>query len=712
MVSKAHEPQIGHLTREEMMAKKILRAYCVDQPLVDVPHLPVHKTRAPTATDRDFAIGDSWIYKSDADNATQYNFGGLDSNQDAIWILSGPGSSEVDTIQGDSGGAIAPTAGNIVIAGGTNVTTVGTSGPGTITINLDAAIVLATSVSSPIYTVAAATDMSILGVGGQDIVVTLGGSAGAENFIVEALDGTDIWTVASDGTITFSGLTVTGAFVQTGGTFNVGQDNAANAINIGGGSTARAIAIANGTGVHTLALGAATGGAGSWDTAAGISLDAVTASNFTVTGTADLTLSSTGGSAILTSAEAAADAVKINASNAGGGLDIDAGTLGIAIDSTGAISLDAAAASNFSVSGAGIDLSLISTGGRAIVNAEEAAANAITLLSAAGGIDADAALQINVASSQVAADAIVINASAGGVDITAATNDLDLTATLGSANLTGGEADAAAVKINASNAGGGMDIDAGTLGIAIDSTGAVSIDAAAASNFSTSGAGIDLTLASAAGRVIVNAGEDAADAIYLHADAGTSETIRLHSDQGTGAASVGLVSDVGGITLTSGLASADAINLAAASGGIDIDGALEINIASSQAAATAVTIVASDAAGGITLTAGTGNVNVAGNLALTSVATQFIMNGGAVTDFIGQATLVNGEITVANTNIATTDRIFVTRSAINASTALGMPLTSITGSTSFKIETKSLVTPANDETGDQSTFDYVIVRQS
>ena len=61
-----------------------------------------------------------------------------------------------------------------------------------------------------------------------------------------------------------------------------------------------------------------------------------------------------------------------------------------------------------------------------------------------------------------------------------------------------------------------VDINAGTSGIICDSTGAISLDAAAASNFSTSGAGIDLTLESAAGRVIVNGGEDAADVIYLH----------------------------------------------------------------------------------------------------------------------------------------------------------------------------------------------------
>ncbi len=85
----------------------------------------------------------------------------------------------------------------------------------------------------------------------------------------------------------------------------------------------------------------------------------------------------------------------------------------------GAVAISSDTASNFSVTGAGVDLTLASAAGRVIVNGEEAAANAITLLSAAGGIDADAALQINIASSQNAADAIRIVASAGGIDVDA-----------------------------------------------------------------------------------------------------------------------------------------------------------------------------------------------------------------------------------------------------------------------------------------------------
>jgi hypothetical protein len=650
-----------------------------------------------------------------------YNFGGLDSSQDAIWILAGPGDSEVDTLQGDSGGAIAPTAGNIVMTGGTNITTVGTAGPGTITFNLDGAITLATSVTSALYTTAAGTDLLITAVTGQDIVLKMGDAGGANKVSFTDSADVEVFSVDSDGALTFSSLVVTGAFTQSGGTASLNASSTFNTV------------INSGTSSGTVTIGNSVAGAITIDSGAGISLDAAAASNFTTAGAGiDIDIISGAGRVIVTAGEDAADAIYLHA-DAGVSetirLHSDQGT-GVASvhleSDVGGVTLTSGLASadaiNLSATAGGVDID-----GALQVNiaSSQNAADAVRINASAGGIDIDAAGaageditidnaagSIVITAAEAAADALVINASGGGIDITAATNDLDIVATAASANLSGGEADAAAVRINASNAGGGMDIDAGTLGIAIDSTGAISIDAAAASNFSVSGAGIDLNFASSAGRIIATSGEDAADSIYLHADAGSSETIRLHSDQGTGVASVALVSDVGGVTLTSGLASADAINLSASAGGVDIDGALEINIASSQVAATAVNIVASDAAGGITMTAGTGNVNVAGNFALTSVATQMIMNGGAVTDFIGQATLVNGEITVSNTNIATTDRIFVGRSAINASTALGMPLTTIVNSTSFKIEAKSLVTPANDETGDQSTFDYVIIRQS
>ena len=105
-------------------------------------------------------------------------------------------------------------------------------------------------------------------------------------------------------------------------------------------------------------------------------------------------------------------------------------------------------------------------------------------------------------------------ASAGAFDVSAgaasqiatSAGDLTVDATAGSLNLTGGEEDAAAVRIHADHAGGGIDVDAGTAGIAIDSTGAISLDAAAASNLTTSAGA--LTLQGASGASLSASGGD------------------------------------------------------------------------------------------------------------------------------------------------------------------------------------------------------------
>lgn len=116
---------------------------------------------------------------------------------------------------------------------------------------------------------------------------------------------------------------------------------------------------------------------------------------------------------------------------------------------------------------------------------------------------------------------------------------------------------------------------------------------------------------------------------------------------------------------------------------------------------------------------GTGNLDLAsgdldvqaGNVSLTGAATQLQVEGGAATDFIGQATLVAGTVTVANTNIAANDKVFVTREGVAASTALGVLDVSITPSTSFTITALQPGTPASTETNDVSIVNYFIVRQ-
>ncbi|MDX1532836.1 MAG: hypothetical protein R3230_01365 [Nitrosopumilaceae archaeon] len=619
----------------------------------DVFPVPIKATRAPTTSDLKYPIGQLWVR---TDTGQSWHLVTL-SGGSATWALCAPGASDVDTLTGDSGGAISPSAGNITLAGGTNITTVGSGS--TITANLDAAISLATSVTSPLYT-ADSADVDITAPAGQNVVLKLGDAAGSNKLSVTDSSDVEVFAVDSNGgqtytTITASGL-ITGnasATINTAGTaLTLAADNSADAVILGGGTSARAITIGQDAAAHTVAIGQAAAGAITVDTAAGVSIDAATASNFTLSGAgADLTIASAAGRVImngeeaaanaitllsaaggidadcalqmnLASSQAAADAIRINASDASGGIDIDDAGGGIAMDSAGAISIDAAAASNMSVSGAGIDLTLGSAAGRVIVNGEEAAANAITLLSAAGGIDADCALQMNLASSQNAADAIRLNASAGGIDIDAAGaagEDIDIANAAGSVNLSAGEADAAAISIQA--ASGGIDVD-GALQVNIASsqnaTDAVRINASAGGiDIDAAGAaGEDITIDNAAGSVGVSAGEAAADALVVNASAGG---LQLLAGGGAGLDTL-ITNTSGSMTLTAGESASDAmnitasgaagaINLSAGTGGVTMDSGLTMNVVNKVAGDSPYSVLGTDyviscdtSAGAITVT--------------------------------------------------------------------------------------------------------------
>lgn len=214
-------------------------------------------------------------------------------------------------------------------------------------------------------------------------------------------------------------------------------------------------------------------------------------------------------------------------------------------------------------------------GGITLESTALASSDAINLTATAGGVDVDGALQVNVASSYNNAAAIVLSASAGGIDITSA----------GAA---------------------GEDID-------ITTTSSVNI-------VST---------------------EDAANALYLHANGGTSESILIHAVQGTNAASIHIDSDVGGITIDAGLASDDAINLVASNGGIDVDGAMQVNIASSENTTDAIVISAS--AGGIDITSGgaaTEDIDITASSSINLLSTEdaaqsiYLHASGGVTETI------------------------------------------------------------------------------
>ena len=242
----------------------------------------------------------------------------------------------------------------------------------------------------------------------------------------------------------------------------------------------------------------------------GTNLAAVSSGAFTITGASASTWSLSSG-ALTIDAEAAAltldghGGVNIAGTN---GSEVDITTTGAVDINSGAFTLDGAALSidgtddsNITVTGSGKDLNLAVEGG---------GTQMLTLASAGTG---DAAL--------------VLSTTAGGIDITstgtAAGEDIDIT-TSSSINLTSTENVADSIVISSS-------------------VGGIDITAAGAS------AGEDIDITATGSSINLTSTENAASAIYLRANGGTSETVKIHSDKGTGAASVHLLSDVGGVTI-------------------------------------------------------------------------------------------------------------------------------------------------------------------
>lgn len=594
-------------------------------------------------------------------------------------------------------------------------------------------------------------------------------------------------TIAASGLASLSGS----ATILSGGTaLNLASDASADAVNIGTGAAARTITIGNVTGATAIAINSGTGhitlsSTGSGDiiinsddtllldsdgvlelnSSAGVISIGNDADAFDInigtgaaarvitigngTGASSVVLES-GTGAIDIGANAIAHTVTIGNKTGASAIVLDVGT--------GNFALDGVAGSTYTI-GASTTTGSVTIGGTAqtgalglgvssgIMTTNLSTGNGAKTLNIATGVSGNT---VNLATG-INTSAQVVNISSGA---SAANSDVNILTGIGSAGtqtlnvLTGTRA--GALNLATGAAAHVIAVGSASAGaVTVDTAAGVSIDAATASNFSTSAAAADLTLAATLGRVIVDAGENAADAIYLHANAGISETIRLHSDQGTGAASVhlesdvggitltsglassdavnivasaggvdvdaaldivltstenaadsiylranggvnetikihadqgtavnslDLVSDVGGITLTSGLASADAINLAASAGGVDVDAALQLNLASSQAAASAIVINASNAAGGVDISTGGGSIDLS--------SSGFVTMAPAVDSVAGATAIINADVgsatfTTFTTAAAASQTFTITNSQVAATSALFVTVTNV-----------------------------------
>ncbi len=264
---------------------------------------------------------------------------------------------------------------------------------------------------------------------------------------------------------------------------------------------------------------------------------------------ASITLTADSGAEDLTINQAGAVDASLILTSAGtsttDALIITAVTGSIKVDSADNLDIDAADNITIDTAGGSITTTLIGgdfaldvTDAGIVLDAGEAETDAIILVAAAGGIDADTALSISFKSTENTADSIELVSTAGGIDITAAgatDEDIDIVCTAGSVNITAGEnhIDAMILKVD-KGASETLQI------LAIKGTGA---SAATQSDAS-------IQLESTVGGIGLLSLLNGDNAIRLEANGGTDENIFIHSNQGTGADSITLLSDAGGIAVT------------------------------------------------------------------------------------------------------------------------------------------------------------------
>jgi hypothetical protein len=531
---------------------------------------------------------------------------------------------------------------------------------------------------------------------------TTGGTTPAAG-VFTTLESTGLFTADASATVNTSGTAL-----------NLAADADTAAVNIGTGAAARTITIGNITGATAIAINTGTG-------------------SFTVTttGTGDIVLNSD--DTMLLDADGV---LELNSSAGVISIGNDADNQNINIGSAGTrtIQVGSAAATLNLFSGSGINIGT-NTNQQPIVIGNQTGNTSVAIDSGTGAINIGTAIAKTITIGNVTgATAVNINAGTGGSIWTTTNATLALRSGTGAIQIgidaaaktitIGNVTGATAVNINTGTGGSTYTTTNGTLSF-VTGTGAINVGADAAAKTITIG---NVTGATS---VVINSGTGA-----INIGTSIAKTITIGNVTGATAVDINVGTgnfDVEGATTSTYTISGTGVN----TGTITVDGgtgARTINIANNTgvktiniagdsatsanvikigtgAGAQTVTLGSTNTTSTTTINSGSGNVNVTGgHLSIASVAKTLLVNGGAVTDFIGTGVLTAGTQTIANTNIATGDVIILCRTAVNASTTLGILTYTITNATSFTVTSVIVGTPGSTQTGDASSYAYFIVR--
>lgn len=216
----------------------------------------IMKNRDPLTTDyNNFYVGTWWL---NTDTHSLFFLAAL-SNGVATWINISEASGVVDTLTGNSGGAVGPTAGNINVVGdGSTISIVGNPGTNTLTVSAILTTPLSTLTGNSGGAVSPTMgNINIVGTGG----ITVVGNPGTSTLTVTPSSTAAISFVTQSGTATPSAgaLTINGA----NGLTTSGAGNTVTIANSGSLTTSFITNPATGTatpaaGVITFAAGANT----------------------------------------------------------------------------------------------------------------------------------------------------------------------------------------------------------------------------------------------------------------------------------------------------------------------------------------------------------------------------------------------------------------------------------------------------------------------
>jgi hypothetical protein len=226
---------------------------------VEIPHLD---TRAPTSSDvNGYPIGKRWI--NTATN-TEYVLTSTTSSMNVTtptWTLLGTNSGALNTLTGDSGGAISPSAGNITLAGTANQITTAGSGS-TITYSLIGPYTPSTYTAHAVLLGEGTSSISSVGPGTSGIPLIGQGASSDPVFgtAIVAGGGTGATTLTAHGVLVGEGTSaITALSVGTTGQVLIGStgaDPAFGALGVNSGLTVHGVLL----GENNSAIAATTAG--------------------------------------------------------------------------------------------------------------------------------------------------------------------------------------------------------------------------------------------------------------------------------------------------------------------------------------------------------------------------------------------------------------------------------------------------------------------